>query len=42
MSMHPARQAYVAEENGDDDNDRMDGIDYASVRACTMTILYTL
>ena len=28
--MHPARQAYVEEENGPDDT--MEGIDYASVR----------
>ena len=33
MSMHPARQAYVEEENGG--GDAMDGIDYASVRAFT-------
>ena len=30
MSMHPARQAYVEEENGSDG--AMEGIDYASVR----------
>jgi hypothetical protein len=34
MSMHPARQAYVEEENGGDD--RMEGIDYASVRTFTV------
>jgi U4/U6 small nuclear ribonucleoprotein PRP4 len=35
MSMHPARQAYVEEENG---GDSMEGIDYASVRTFTMLL----
>lgn len=36
MSMHPARQAYVEEENGGDD--QMEGIDYASVRTSTQPV----
>lgn len=45
MSMHPSRQAYVAEsghgDDDDDDGDAMDGIDYASVRAFPVLRLYT-